>query len=286
MTTLLFGSIYISLVVSAVACVVRAVRYARLPLNLRWELYPVPHEDSKRAGYGGSYFEQLDWWTKPAHPNRFGELKAMSAEILFLHAMYRHNRRLWRWSYPFHLGLYVLIATGAAAVAELTIAPPAGLLGCVLVMAGTAGLLVHRIKDRELRVYSAPMDYVNLCFFFVTAACLATANGPGLIEVARALLTFNTSLAVPVHLAVAMAMTALLIAYIPMTHMAHFIGKYFAWHAIRWGDQPSSRDRSAEARLAAYLKYKPSWSAPHIGADGETSWGEIVSRNPAAEKSK
>jgi hypothetical protein len=65
--------------------------------------------------------------------------------------------------------------------------------------------------------------------------------------------------------------------------MAHFIGKYFAWHAIRWGDQPSRSDRSAEGRLAGYLAYKPSWSAPHIGADGATPWSEIVSKNPAKE---
>ena len=290
MTALLFGLIYVSLAVSGVACVVRAVRYTRLPLNLRWELYPVPHEDAKRAGHGGSYFEELDWWTRPVRSNRLGELKAMTAEILFLHAMYRHNRTLWRWSYPFHLGLYLLIATGIAAVASaaaslsLTIVPLAGLLGCVLVMTGTAGLLVHRIKDQELRIYSAPMDYFNLAFFFVTAAGLALAKGPGPVEIAKALLTFNSSLAVPVPQAVAMALAALLIAYIPMTHMAHFIGKYFTYHAIRWGDRAAGRDRSVEQRIAAYLGYKPSWAAPHIGADGATPWSEIVARNPADRK--
>lgn len=298
MTTLLFVWVYVALAVSAVACVVRAVRYARLPLNLRWELYPVPHETAEHAGHGGSYFEDLDWWTRPARTNRLGELKAMSAEILFLHAMYRHNRKLWRWSYPFHLGLYLLIATGAAAVAATAIsASPAitaiistaGLLGCVLVMAGTAGLLVHRIKDPELRNYSAPADYFNLCFFFATCAALAASSwvaGPGLMEVAKALLTFDRFIAIPLPQSVAMAMAALLIAYIPMTHMAHFIGKYFTYHAIRWGDEASSRNCSTGETIAGYLAYKPTWSARHIGADGAASWADVATRNPARENSK
>lgn len=284
MTTLLFGFIYVALAVACVMCVVRAVRYARLPLNLRWELYPVPHEPANRAAHGGSYFEDVDWWTKSAYSNRPGEWKAMGAEIFFLHAMFMHNRRLWRWSFPFHIGLYLLIATGVAAAAGLAIAPITGLLGCLLVMAGTAGLLVHRIQDPELRNYSAPMDYVNLVFFFVISASLiilkVVSHGPGLNQVVKALLTFNTSLAIPVSRAIALALGALMVAYIPMTHMAHFIGKYFAWHAIRWGDAPSHGDKSVEKKIAGYLGYKPSWSAPHVGADGATPWSEIVTKNP------
>jgi nitrate reductase gamma subunit len=295
MTTLLFAFAYISLAVSLIACVVRAIRYARLPVNLRWELYPVPHQAPRHASHGGSYFEDLDWWTKPAESNRLGELKAMVTEILFLHGMYRNNRRLWRWSYAFHLGLYLLIATGLAALA--TAALPLysvplrvfGIPGCLLVMAGSAGLLVHRIIDRELRIYSAPADYFNLCFFFLTSASLLgtflVPGGPGLKAIARAFMTFDTTIDVPPSQAVAIALAALLIAYIPMTHMAHFIGKYFMYHAIRWGDQPAIRDRSL-AVISSYLTFKPTWSAPHINREAESSWAEIVTRNPAKEQSK
>jgi nitrate reductase gamma subunit len=294
MTTLLFAFVYISLAVSLIACVVRTIRYARLPVNLRWELYPVPHQSRRHASHGGSYFEDLDWWTKPEESNRLGEGKAMLTEILFLHGMYRHNRKLWCWSYPFHLGLYLVIATGLVAVATATLDLQlplrlVGIPGCILVMAGSAGLFVHRITDRELRTYSAPADYFNLCFFFLTSASLLgtviIAGGPGLKTIARALVTFDTSVAIAAPQAVAISLAAVLIAYIPMTHMAHFIGKYFMYHAIRWADQPAVRDRSL-AVIASYLTFKPTWSAPHINGEVKSSWAEIVTRNPAKERSK
>ncbi len=293
--TLLFIFIYVALAVSAVTCVLRAVRYARLPLNLRWELYPVPHEDDTHAGHGGSYFEDLDWWTKTPRRNHLREWKAMAAEIFLLRAMYEHNRRLWRWSYPFHLGLYLWILTGAAAgvsaLASVRIPGLAwtGVAACVLVASGAAGLLVHRVRDPKLRAYSAGADYFNLCFFIVTAVLLAytkAGSGLGLTESARAILTFDTSAALPISQVVALATAALLTAYVPMTHMTHFIGKYFAYHLVRWSDQPAGSNRRLERKLAEYMTYRPSWSAPHVGADGRNPWAEIAARNPAAEKAK
>jgi len=293
--TTIYVLIYLSLAVALAASIVRAVRYARLPLNLRWELYPVPHEDAAHAGHGGSYFEDLDWWMRPRHRSIAGEAKAMAAEILFLRAMYEHNRRLWLFSYPFHLGLYILIATAVAAAAAAIVSPQfsalslMGAAGCVLVILGTTGLLVNRVRDPKLRSYSAPADYCNLVFFLTAAGLLfytKIAPGPGLIDTARALLTFDTAFNMPALQAAAMAISALLIAYIPLTHMSHFIGKYFTYHAIRWADEPASAIHALDRRLAEYLGYKPTWSAPHIAGDGATAWLEIVSRNPSEEQSK
>ena len=44
--------IYFSALFFIVAVVVRALHYARTPVHLRWELYPVAHEKG-RAHYGG-----------------------------------------------------------------------------------------------------------------------------------------------------------------------------------------------------------------------------------------
>jgi nitrate reductase gamma subunit len=265
--TFLFGIIYASLAVALAASIVRAVRYARLPLNLRWELYPVPH-----SGPGGSYFEELDWWEKAPRKNPVGEWKAMASEIFFLRAMYEHNRALWRFSYPFHLGLYMLIATAAGALIGVPRMAWVGTVGCLFVILGATGLLARRISDAKLRAYSAPADYFNLCFFIAAAGMLVftKTGGVRLGDVARALMTFDTSVAIPAPQAVAMGLAAVLIAYIPMTHMAHFIGKYFMYHSIRWDDAPS---KVAERRIAEYLTYRQTWSAPHVGTG---SWAEIV----------
>ena len=34
------------------------------PTHVRWEIYPVQHETTARAAYGGSYLEELNWWEK------------------------------------------------------------------------------------------------------------------------------------------------------------------------------------------------------------------------------
>ena len=50
---------YISLFILIAGVAARAIKYASMPMHLRWELYPVPHE-----GKDGSYFEELEWWKK------------------------------------------------------------------------------------------------------------------------------------------------------------------------------------------------------------------------------
>ena len=79
-----------------------------MPVHLRWDLYPIPHEKGKHH-YGGSYFEEIDWWTKPAEVSVTNELKEMSKEIIFIQSMYHNNRPLWMFSFPFHFGLYLSI---------------------------------------------------------------------------------------------------------------------------------------------------------------------------------
>ena len=80
--------------------------------------------------------------------------------------------------------------------------------------------------------------------------------------------------------------TSLLVAYIPFTHMAHFIAKYFTWHAVRWDDRRNERGSAMEGKVAASLDYKPTWSAPHVGADGQRTWAEIATTNPTREARK
>jgi hypothetical protein len=68
--------------------------------------------------------------------------------------------------------------------------------------------------------------------------------------------------------------------YIPYTHMGHFVAKYFSYHSVRWGD--ALKDKSMTARLAENLALHPTWSAPHVGADGTKSWGEIATGSPVS----
>jgi nitrate reductase gamma subunit len=298
MTLTLYLLMYASAVVFVAACVARAVWYARAPIHLRWELYPVPHEEAERAAHGGSYFEEGDWWTKRPHFNLWGELKVMAPEILFLKGLWEFNRNLWYRSFPFHFGLYLLIASlgllSLAAVLELpglrVLYAAAGYAGAALVVFGAAALLARRLTDPELRVYTARGDLFNLVFFLATFALIAAgyfarpSAAPSMVEIARGLLTLDTSIRVPPLLGAGLALGSLLAAYIPLTHMSHFIAKYFTYHCVRWDDQPVARRREIGRTVAAYLAFKPTWSAPHLGADGRKTWADVAGSNPWEKK--
>src|SRR4030042_735365 len=64
----------------------------------------------------------------------------------------------------------------------------------------------------------------------------------------------------------------LLMAYIPLTHMSHLVGKYFAYHAIRWNDEPNLRGGKQEAKIHKLLAQPITWSAPHIKGGGKKTW--------------
>jgi nitrate reductase gamma subunit len=305
-TSLLYVILYIAVLIFLIACAVRAVGYAKLPLHLRWELYPVPHEEKKRAEHGGSYFEAREWWTKPVKFNRIGELKSMLAEICFLKGLWEYKRKMWYRSYPFHLGLYLLIGTAVTLLggAFLSVVLPAvwagalgiifhyvytaaGCGGAVLTLWGAIALLDARLTQDDLKRYTTPGDIFNLVFFIVTVGFLAGGyllrpdSSLRAMELAKGIVTFNATLEVPTILMIGLTLGALLTVYIPMTHMAHFIGKYFTYHAVRWDDEANLVGTKLEKRVAEYLTYRPTWAAPHMGADGTKSWAEIAMSNPA-----
>jgi nitrate reductase gamma subunit len=298
-TGLTFLLIWLGFGAFAVATAVRAVRYARAPLHLRWELYPVPHEAPERAAHGGSRYEETDWWTKPRRRHLRGELAFMLPEMLLLVGLRRHNRPLWYRSYPFHLGLYLVVAAGglltAGALLEVAGLPlgnaaarvvtaASDLLGVAGVVLGTGGalaLLHARLTDPALALYSAPADYFNLALF---AGVLPLVGAGFLLEPAPSLLVasrvarFDT--AAPLHpvLAAGLALAALTAAYVPLTHMSHFVGKWFTYHNVRWDDGPAGE--RVRAKMTDSLTYRPTWSAPHIQADGTRTWRDVAAGNP------
>ena len=52
----------------------------------------------------------------------------------------------------------------------------------------------------------------------------------------RNLLTLDSAITVATPLAVHLIISLLFLIYLPLTDMAHFITKYFTYHAVRWND--------------------------------------------------
>jgi nitrate reductase gamma subunit len=299
---------YCGIAVFLVAVVARFMMWSKMPMHLRWELYPVAHEGGKRASYGGSYLEESDWWTKPREVSVVGEAKVMVPEILFLEALHKNNHSLWVRSFPFHFGLY-LVATCtilmiiAGILTALVPGVMAGFVGTIfrwlIPITGYAGLalgllgavgLIERRRKKPLRDYTAPVDVLNLVFFVVafgTALVTALWVDRGFEIVS----TFVGNLATfsPTGFAgtgpeailpmLSVILLAVLVAYIPLTHMSHFVGKYFAYHSIRWADEPNLPGGKQEQAINELLNQPVTWSAPHIKADGKKTWLDVATED-------
>ncbi|MEJ2109129.1 MAG: respiratory nitrate reductase subunit gamma [Acidobacteriota bacterium] len=296
---------YVAIGAFTLIVMARILMWARMPMHLRWELYPVAHE-AKKAHYGGSYLEESEWWTKPREQSLWGELKVMIPEILFLVALKENNPRLWYRSFPFHFGLYWVIGCtflmGISGILSL-VAPAAvengpgtvlqyatvvlGGGGLCLSLAGALGLLHQRLSNQDLRDFTAPADIFNLVFFviafglaFVNFAIIDPDYSKTTLFV-KNLMTGNLASMAGTGLeailpAITICAMSLLVIYIPLTHMSHFIGKYFAYHSIRWNDSPNMPGSKQERTINELLKQPISWAAPHIKADGRKTWVDVA----------
>jgi len=184
----------------------------------------------------------------------------------------------------------VRIAPGKGSIASLlyygTIL--AGISGLTLGAGGSAALLRRRLRDPALRNYSGVTDYFNLIFFlifFVVSLLAWLFNDPS-FDGARAyfygLLTFGSQPPgdIPARSflgGLTIALTSLVVAYIPLTHMSHMFMKYFMYHSVRWEDEPNLKGSRLEAAILRNLGFKPTWAASHVGADGQKTWGKIAS---------
>ena len=287
-----------------------------LPAHVRWEIYPVRHESAERSVYGGSYMEEMDWWQSAYETSFVNELKYMIPEILLLRGLKTENKRLWRISFPFHLGLYLMLAnvfllliytvftlwnpSAFAAGSALRmimdgLIAASGWLGIAAGLIGSLGLLYKRLTDRDLRSYATPADFFNIVFilvFFLCAFLTAVFADPS-FDAAKAyfsgLLTAGTFSSgykpgQSITGALTILLASLLVAYIPLTHMSHMFMKYFLYHKVKWDDAPNSPGSPIESAVLQNMQYRPTWKAKHIGADGEKSWRDIASSSPREMK--
>ena len=307
---------YLCLAVFILAAVGRVIQQLKMPLHLRWELYPVKHEAGEKARYGGSYMEESTWWDKKRKTSLINELRYMIPEILLLHGVWEKNRKLWLVSFPFHFGLYMVSATlgllflgavalllggqvgpGGGAVSSilyyLTIL--LGFIGLTFGTFGAIGLFYRRLADPALKNYSTMADYLNLLIIsvFFAFGLLAWLFHDHAFDGARAyiysLLTFGGQpagyTAGSTFLGGAtIAIASLLAAYIPLTHMSHMFMKYFMYHKVRWEDMPNMKGSQIEAAILQNLGFKPTWAGPHVGADGSKTWVDLATSGPKGSK--
>jgi nitrate reductase gamma subunit len=231
---------------------------------------------------------------------------------VFIKALWENNRPLWYRSFPFHFGLYMLagwaglLVVGAIAqVAGIPVSADsgsiigaglhyltilAGAFGLILAIIGAAALLHRRLTDEDLEGYTSPSHIFNLSIFLVAllVAFFTYILADQTFSLARgyvhSLLTF--SLAAPVGsgaVATEFLLFSLLLAYVPLTHMSHFVAKYYFYHKIRWEDEPNIVGSKMEKEIQEVLGYPVSWAAPHIKGDGKKTWADVATEEVGKE---
>jgi nitrate reductase gamma subunit len=300
--------VYLAVLVFVAATAARIWKYASAPVHLRWELYPVTADREKK--YGGSYYEEMGWWKNLPKKSLFHELLAMGEEILFLKGVYENNRGLWVASYPFHLGLYILVGLIGllvlGALAEMAAIPVsfgssslvgvvlycltmlAGYAGLTLALVGCIGLLAKRLKDPVLKTMTSQADYANLAYILtlLLAAGAAWLFADPTFAVARrvagSILTFQALPETSAIVSLELILFSIFLLYMPFTRMTHFFAKYFTYHKVRWEDSPNLPGGPWEAKIKEVLNFGVSWDAPHI-QKGKT-WAEVATEMPQKEK--
>ncbi len=299
---------YFSILVFFLLVISKIFKYATAPIHVRWELYPVAHEP-KRSKYGGSYFEEAEYWKKKRQKNHIAELWAMFEEIIFLKGVFLHNKKLWVFSFPFHFGLYLITGVtaliflsaildifsisslytiqGGSEIFLFSLINILGYAGLALTFIGTIGLLIHRMTDNKFKFYNTPMEFINLFFILILVISVFLTliySNPSFImskEFVKNLLTFNF-LAIPNTLFIVhIILISLFLLYFPITRMMHLFAKYFLYHNVRWEDEPNVKGGKLEKKVKEALNFGVSWSAPHIQA-GKT-WAEVATTLPEKE---
>jgi nitrate reductase gamma subunit len=279
--TIVFGWAAVLLFIALVAYKIR--RFATLPINLRWEVYPVPHETGDKRRYGGSYMEEVGWARKPRPSSLFAAWVEMGSEIFLLNRVRKHNPyHLWPLSLILHWGLYLLILWMGLLAATVFISPLAflvpavGIAAFVMGACGSVGLMVKRATHRYLALYTAPIDYFNLAF-------LAVIFGLGLASLVgdphcfqhqayvASLFSFKPSPLSPLVIFLFLSIQAFAI-YMPCSKLIHYVMKHFTFHETLWDDAFNVKGTKMDRQLQRQLSYKVSWAGPHI-AKGKT-WND------------
>lgn len=296
MENLLFILGILSPIILILGIAIKFYKISKMPLNVRWEIYPLPHATEEKRKYGGSYMEEVDWLDKKPEKYLLGEILEPFKEIFYLHRVKKFNPYgIWIWSMALHWGIWLLflwigillvnsifnwqIASKLAFLAYLSY---------ILGILGVIGLTLKRVFTHELKIYTSGIDYVNFFFLFsiFISGLFAIVKDDG-IEESLAYLIGIVNGNIPIDEISAITIVhfvlfEIFLIYIPFSRFFHGPVKYATFHNILWNDSYQVKGSSEEKKISEQLNYKVGWAGPHILP--EQSWLENAKNTNLHEK--
>lgn len=282
---------YFSYCFIIVAYTIKIIKYLSLPVHLRWELYPVIHEEAYH--YGGSCFETVNWWERSVKKRPIKGFFNLLKGYFTLNDYFKRNFFYWSGLFTWHMGFifiitfHILCFIGAFFMTqgvEVSFASSSfagrsifyltlfiGLLSFILGTAGSIIVFINRLINKDLKMYATPTNYFMYIFTFLVflTGLYSWYFDPNFTEYRefwRGLIQFdfkNVGQSTVIHVII----FNLFLIYLPFTRSLHYITRFFAFYLIRWDDEPNIRGGEIEKRIIAQLKSKVDWSAPHITRD-------------------
>jgi len=277
----------------------KAIKYAKMPLHLRWDLYPVIHKN--RRNHGGSHYDDLEWWKKPRRRRFIESILFILKDNFYLGEYFHQNRGYWFVLFPWHVGFILIITLHVLCFfAALTMvfglpvsAESPNIFGRVFYYSvlitgvgsfltgsfGSIGMIIKRLTNRDLRAYASPMNYFNYLFLlalFLSGFCTWYFFDPtfsGYMQFWKGLITLspiNVELASAIHI----VLFALVLVYLPFTRSMHYITRFFAFLWVNWDDKPNLKGSEIEKKVQRCLNQPLSWSAPHIRSGQK--WADLA----------
>lgn len=277
--------------------VIQFLKISKMPLNVRWEIYPLPKGEREKIRYGGSYMEEVDWQKKTNPQKSYLEFIEPFKELFFLHRVHKFNRYgLWIWSMALHWGVGLIfgwllillidsIFTGVD-LSGLTFVP---VLAYVLGVVGSVGLILKRLSNSELKLYTSGIEYFNLLFLFLIffTGFLMILQDSSLNQAflyVNGALKFSLSLDEISPLTIIhFILVSLFLIYIPFSKFFHGPVKFFTFHKILWSDEFQVKGSEQEKKIMQQLHYKVKWSGPHMLS--EQTWLDNAKNTNINEKS-
>jgi nitrate reductase gamma subunit len=309
MGTFLIVLTYFAYVFIVAVYAIKVRKWLALPAHIRWDLYPVIHEENYR--YGGSCYEKQEWWTKPRSKNTVRSLWYSLKDNFYLGEYYKRNRLYWLFLLPWHLGFISIIlfhilcffaaafAAGGLEIAAASSNAAGKIFYYVLLITGgfafisgtfgSIGMPVVKLADRGLRMYAMPMNYFNYIFFLVVYGSGLVSwlwFDPTLAEYRAywmGLITLTPPVLHPLTILHIMLFDIFLI-YLPFTRSTHYITRLLAYFYIRWDDEPNFRGSALEKKLNGLLDQKLTWGGDHIPRG--KSWVEAAVSSGLPEDKK